>query len=725
MFSFLSSTWSWVAVGPQEEESSCSSNSISSDSLSDDSSTASTTTDSDGDEAYSSSLESLSSLDNQDLVDHIVDQGQEYQIPQPPARSHLQAMNTLFLSDALNSKVNALRHDVLRARLCELVLTVEFASSYGANARTLTVAPIPAVLHLNLVTPSVPSDFPGPGVLPPLTRALYVRLFRDLPLFAGHGAKYLAGLDDFMEHEFLDFVGKWMRATKFDVLSFSLYYVTLFSHLKNEAWYGVDDNAAPLPTFSTRPILRPATLYPDLLCYYRASLPGGGSFRLSKRERKTPDTDETLELRELKARGFTDAWRSVLKAGCGICRELIGDDSEAEVDLAERFWDVVKSSPEIMDLPPTFQDFFYSIITAVAHAIDNILDDAEWRHKFASIWKRLPVSIMLTSLRLVNPVPFVDRVIKLFCWKPPGMYSLLQKIGAMICALDRTQAALRIIAKNVQQSRRCAIERTIDAAFEQWRQSCVYDISSQDPAEKIRDFLRNSDEKTFQTTISKSEVAFAKCYIRKKEKEDFVEVLGSKDVVDFVKHFCEMVPPLLDEVWKCIDIATLMSKLVDTVSQILEGMTAYDSPTESLAKTHSQVIGALYSALLPFFKAAYPLLPAVAKRPPAGPAGIHALVEHLLYDVMRPRNTRGSILELGKDARVVVDSLTPTEKARLWKEVDGIIANMEAGIDAREWEPCEVLEGKGLQVFWDEIVREFTGSVKEEAVVEQGVLGVD
>ncbi|KAI8594073.1 hypothetical protein BDZ88DRAFT_8202 [Geranomyces variabilis] len=698
----------------------------------------------------------------------------EFQRPHDAARLYLYGMQPLFLAESLNSKVESLRHDVLRARLIELILLLEFSSSYGENAATLTVAPtMDAATRQALLqsAPGIKDTFPGPAFFPPLTRALFVRLFRDLPIFAGHGQKYLRGVDSFVETEFLDFVGKWMRATKFDILSFSMHYVTLFAHLKNETWFGVDGNPLPIPrefAGAHAPRVLPSSLYPDLQTYYRASLPGGGTFRLAKRVRRSSpedhpsgethlDDDEVFEMREYKARAFTTAWRNVFANGCGICRELLSDqDSSTATTTAYsslsddprvlRFWAIVGASPTVAELPPNWQTFFYSIVAATCQTIDAILSDRDWRTKFANIWKRLPVNIMLTSLRLVNPVPFVDRVIKLFCWKPPGMHSLLQRIGGMIAASDKTAAKIKLLSKGLDSNTRSAVEKIIDGLFEEHVRADGADtgphptrpVSALDPSDKIHAVLvAKSDSGDATALTTPHAVAYAKLYIRKKEKDEFVDSLGGKAVSDFITHVAKAVPPLLDEMWNCMDFAALMSALVDTVTACLAALALYDKTPQhaTLAQKqaiHTDVINALYSAVLPFLKTAYPLLYALSTRKRT-PAGLHALIEYLFSAVMGPpppssppsvtvtngrahRTTTtttgpGPILSLAKDTDAVFRELTPTQLARMWAQVDRHVALLEAGMDPRD--PCapaaDVIAGPALVAFWRQIVTEFVG----------------
>ncbi|KAJ3007223.1 hypothetical protein HKX48_009245 [Thoreauomyces humboldtii] len=625
-------------------------------------------------------------------------------------------MQPLYLAATLDRRTEALRHDVLRAHLVAQIFALEFATVYGEGARTLTVAPLSHVQHNE--PPVLAPSFPGPDNLPPVVRALYVRVLRGLPIFAGHGETYLKGIDDFVHAELASFGSSWMRAAKFDILSFVMHYVALFSHLKNEAWFGCEEHQAKLPDGSFRPMLLPSSLYPDLLTSYRATLPGGGSFRLAKRLRKVGAEEAamahaTLGLRQHKARAFTQAWRATLKAGCGICRELAS--APTTQTLPEQFWDVVRHSPQVTDLPPVWQSFFYSLVTALAHTVDQVLDDADWRHKFAGIWKRLPVSIMLTSLRLVNPIPFVDRVIKLFCWKPPGMHSLLQRIGGMVAASEKTAASLKAHAKTMDSGLRVAIEKAVDSLLPADMTGNDAHLSSADPTASIAAALASTGDALLQHPTAPT-IIYAKLWIRRKEKDAFVDALGGKTVTTFLAHFASAIPPLLSEIWQCIDFAALMSSLVDTVSLILAALSQYDEdPTDTTREEQAtDVVNAIYAALLPFLKAAYPLLHALATRTGKksdSPSGLLALVTYLLDTIIKPTDGAHSVLSFAADTKPALDALSESQKQVLWHEVDQLIGAMATGQDpkAHPHPARPVMDSMALEAYWRHLAGQVAG----------------
>ena len=66
-------------------------------------------------------------------------------------------------------------------------------------------------------------------------------------------------------------------------------------------------------------------------------------------------------------------------------------------------------------------------------------------------------------------------------------------------------------------------------------------------------------------------VEYARLLIRRAEKTAFVEMIGSPSFTAFIVHFAEVMPPLLTEMWACIDMANLVDTFFKTVSGILDG----------------------------------------------------------------------------------------------------------------------------------------------------------
>ncbi|KAJ3053166.1 hypothetical protein HK097_004898 [Rhizophlyctis rosea] len=671
--------------------------------------------------------------------------GLDWQKNYDPGRPRVQGMPSLFMAKELvgDEELKRLKTAALRARLMELTLAREFVRAYGKNATCLTASPLirfserdtsfrnakPHDLRRAYSTLAVE----GPHILPPLTRAIYARFVRGMPIFYGLGPGYVEELDEAVEKCFLDFVSKWMKATKFDVLvcahdgtgpaaskrshvnipyqGFTRFYGSLLSHIKNEAW--CNGTNAPLTT----------PLYPALIAWQRAAQPGGGSFRLAKRHRAhnaPADSELLIQYRESKLQDFIEAWRTFLKCAVACLKDLAEirkviekedeeDDLETEYPWAEALLRKIRGAKGIDDLPTIYVECFEAILNVLAITIDNTLDDTEWRHKFAAIYQGIPVTMIVTSMRIFNPIPFMERVIKIFCWRPPGgLYSLLQRIGALVCAISKTTAGLQAFDTRLPLNRRTSIEEAVKRAYTTPGKG---PISSQDSPEKVAEMLKDAKV----PHADEVELLFAKLVIRKFEKEAFVDALASDDVTRLVVHMCKSLPPILSEIWQCTDFAKLFSKFFDTIPLVLSALKPYDSyntpDTLPPATVRKEMVRNVAKSLRPFFDLFYTFLQTLAGRDTAGPAGLHAMIDWVIKESIATNELEGGRMSIMDFAKGV--DFVDGKDEKVWRDVEMVIELMEKGIDERVWPAMEHLEGDVLKVGMGAAVREFIGGSED------------
>lgn len=138
----------------------------------------------------------------------------------------------------------------------------------------------------------------------------------------------------------------------------------------------------------------------------------------------------------------------------------------------------------------------------------------------------------------------MERVIKIFCWRPPGgLYSLLQRIGALVCAISKTTTALQAFDSRIPLQRRTLIEEAVKRSYGAAGKGPV---SSQDPPAKVAELLKDAKV----PHADEIELLYAKLVIRRLEKEAFVDALASDDVTRLVVHMCKSLPPILSEIWQ-------------------------------------------------------------------------------------------------------------------------------------------------------------------------------
>ncbi|KAI8835498.1 hypothetical protein BC829DRAFT_406357 [Chytridium lagenaria] len=265
------------------------------------------------------------------------------------------------------------------------------------------------------------------------------------------------------------------------------------------------------------------------------------------------------------------------------------------------------------------------IYGTIAVTAENILDDEGWRAKIKFIWSKLPITLIIYSLRLVNPIPFVERLLKLFVWRPPGMSSLLMRLAAIICGLSHTQTSLKHLRPRIPTDTRLLIENAITKL---WSSHNDVTLPSTAPRSAFASFLQTHNVKGFDATKNpdleieddeeEREILFARLLVRGHEKEAFA------------------VPGVLQEMWDCTDMARLASTFFDVVTKWLDILKCYDTNGVGNAATeleYVEVVEKMDAAVWMLFQAGYPLVHQLAQKKPVGPEGLHAIIDFIAREV--------------------------------------------------------------------------------------------
>ncbi|KAJ3210543.1 hypothetical protein HDU67_005208 [Dinochytrium kinnereticum] len=128
------------------------------------------------------------------------------------------------------------------------------------------------------------------------------------------------------------------------------------------------------------------------------------------------------------------------------------------------------------------------------------------------------------------------------------------------------------------------------------------------------------------------EIRYARLLVRLKEKEGFVESIGSPGVTNVIVHIAQSIPGLLQEMWECVDMAVLASKFFGVVTRWLDILKIYDTNGCGTARDEDEyleVVREMEAAVWGLFEAGYPLVYQLAQRDPCGPEGIHAIVDFI------------------------------------------------------------------------------------------------
>ena len=297
------------------------------------------------------------------------------------------------------------------------------------------------------------------------------------------------------------------RATQFDVIAFASHIITLLSHTNDQVhihghfeptaenlWPWVD-NVRHVRALDIRGPLRHDAHVPEVICISR----------------------------EHKFLAYTKSLATFLEAL-----------KEADFEATSR--KVVEKAKTLDELPHAYKKIATTLLDLTARTLDILLDHKERQRNLRFILDKIPVTLLVQSVRFINPMPFVEKLISIFVWKPPAMRSLLQVLGAMICGEQSSKKKMNEMKDGLNNEERAYLESLLELTEHLY-----------DPKDRIHSMKRMADRELDARCIR-----YFKLRIRQKEKEDFVSYLASKPLTNFLKDLAHILPPLIDEISKVI-----------------------------------------------------------------------------------------------------------------------------------------------------------------------------
>ncbi|KAI8893065.1 hypothetical protein BC833DRAFT_318331 [Globomyces pollinis-pini] len=262
-----------------------------------------------------------------------------------------------------------------------------------------------------------------------------------------------------------------------------------------------------------------------------------------------------------------NSWKNLLKC------IRIGKESILKLEEKpgqNRWWQIMGSYDKPQKLPEVYRNLLDAFVSTTAHMCDNILDDASRLQKITSIMKRMPVSLLVTSLRFINPAPFIDYCVKLFVWSPSrSVHSLLQRAASHLCGFEVTKKHYEVLSNKISEQNKSLIDDLVSKRR----------FSSFDSDDQITliiktamefDIFENNDydsveEKNVRTStdLNSLDIQFARTAIRLAEKNDFVEHEGEESQKNLMIHLLHIMPALMNELQK---VSLICSLLYDRLS---------------------------------------------------------------------------------------------------------------------------------------------------------------
>jgi hypothetical protein len=111
-------------------------------------------------------------------------------------------------------------------------------------------------------------------------------------------------------------------------------------------------------------------------------------------------------LQERRYHLFKESWLNFLDATGEMVmhlHRLYSKGDNESFSLGKAVFEDLTGYKTLVDLPEVYQVWVKTLIRAISVTAENVLDDRDWRKKITSIWNKLPLTLIVGSLRIINP----------------------------------------------------------------------------------------------------------------------------------------------------------------------------------------------------------------------------------------------------------------------------------------------------------------------------------
>ncbi|KAN0024738.1 hypothetical protein ACTFIV_009147 [Dictyostelium citrinum] len=227
----------------------------------------------------------------------------------------------------------------------------------------------------------------------------------------------------------------------------------------------------------------------------------------------------------------------------------------------------ILQTKSIKDLPPDLSEFIQIMIKILSLWMEREMRDPKQVTKLKRLYMITPITAIKASLNIANPVTLLKGMILMFLAKPFGARNLMQTICSVMVEAAKTERTAKKAQKKAEQDLselKHAVRKQVlakikgfaynshhvsDAAGSpilQFKEipSAISILQYQWPGSPPLDgsILQQLNEEQFKSLFE-----YAKLEKRKKEKEDFVEILGNDEMIEIIR---ELLPVLYEPLGK-------------------------------------------------------------------------------------------------------------------------------------------------------------------------------
>eukprot|EP01132_Coremiostelium_polycephalum_P007655 gene7655-9417_t len=278
-----------------------------------------------------------------------------------------------------------------------------------------------------------------------------------------------------------------------------------------------------------------------------------------KKNPKDIERDETIEKLQRRLTEITQ----VIIMNIESRNKESGDNSNGIGYL----FNVILTTPRFQDLPAEFFEFTSTVIKIMALWMEREMRDPKQVKKIKRLYMVTPVKAIRASLAIANPITLLKGIILLFLAKPFGSRNLIQTITSVIVESGKTDKTTKKAYQTAEQDLQC-FKPNIRKLLLQKMKNFVYNMNQiQGPDGKVIPYFKDMPDAIailqYQWPGSppvdpdvisqlgeehfKSLFEYVKLEKRKKEKNDFVEILGNDEMIEIIR---ELLPVLYEPLGK-------------------------------------------------------------------------------------------------------------------------------------------------------------------------------
>ncbi|EGG19714.1 hypothetical protein DFA_00292 [Cavenderia fasciculata] len=242
-------------------------------------------------------------------------------------------------------------------------------------------------------------------------------------------------------------------------------------------------------------------------------------------------------------------------------------DKNAENGISSLF-NVILKTKHFKDLPDEYYEFTTTVIKIMSLWMERELRDPKQIVKLKRLYMITPVKAIRASLAIANPITLLKGIIVMFLAKPFGARNLIQTIASVMVELGKTDRATKVALKAAETAlndlpnrnhRRLLINKmkgftanstqvsdqqgTPIAYFKEVPEPIVI-MQYQWPSSPSVDpeIIAQLEEHHYTALFE-----YVKLEKRRREKNDFIEVLGNDEMIEIIR---ELLPVLYEPLGK-------------------------------------------------------------------------------------------------------------------------------------------------------------------------------